>query len=188
MRLPQVLEQVATTATNAADAFGKQIQAIQLPKIEEFFDDTSALSLRNFIQKSINVELPHSGPVEQVLLNITKAVPAVASQLGLKIDGLDKLPGVIEALENAVNAAKQDGLVVTDKAGRIDLAASLSQLPDKVPLVQKIVSSVVPPPSDLPSVQASLEKLQSSLTRLSEISAAVLNPTKRSQAHQAHHA
>jgi hypothetical protein len=95
------------------------------------------------------------------------------------VQGLDRLPSVLSALDSAFNTAKKEGLVVMDKAGRIDFAATLSMLPDKAPLVQKLVQGIVPAPKDVPQVQQSLAKLTQSLNRLSELSGSVLNPTKR---------
>lgn len=120
-------------------------------------------------------------PYPQVLVNITKAIPTIASQLGLNIEGLDKIPSIIEALDNAFETAKAQGLVVmdNDKSGRIDVAATLSALPDKVPLVSHVMSNIVPPPADLPKVQQSLDKLQKSLSRLADMAAAVMSPPNK---------
>lgn len=177
-RLPSVLEQVATTTSNAADAFAKQLQAFQMPKVGELFEEGAVQSLKNFVQKQINIEIPDGAPTQKVLVDITKAIPTFANHLGLEIEGLDKIPGVIESLEHAFKVAKAQGLVVMD-AGRIDVAATLSALPDKMPLVQHMVSSIVPPPADLPKVQQSLDKLQKSIARLADMTAHVMSPPKR---------
>lgn len=177
-RLPSVLEQVATTTANAADAFAKQLQAFQIPRIDELLDDKGVSAVKNFVQSKINIDIPDGAPVQKVIVNITKAIPAIAQQLGIQIEGLDKLPGVIEAMEKAFDMAQSQGLLVME-GKRIDVPATISGLPDKVPLVQQVVSSIVPPPSDLPKVQQSLEKLQKSLNRLADMAAAVMSPPKR---------
>lgn len=173
-----MLEQVATTTSNAADAFAKQLAAFQMPKVGELFDEVAVQSLKSFVQKQINIEIPDGAPTQKVLVNITKAIPTIANHLGLEIEGLDKIPGVIESLEHAFKVAKAQGLVVMD-AGRIDVAATLSALPDKMPLVQHMMSSIVPPPVDLPKVQQSLDKLQKSIARLADMTAHVMSPPKR---------
>lgn len=178
-RLPSVLEQVASTTANAADAFSKQLQAFQMPRFEDLLDDKGMNAIKAFVQSRVNIDIPPGAPVQKVLVNITKAIPTIAAQLGVNIEGLDKIPGIIEALENAFNVAKQQGLVITDRAGRIDVPATISQLPEKVPLMQHVVSSIVPPPADLPKVQQSLEKLQKSLGRLADMTASIMSPPSR---------
>jgi len=178
-KLPSVLEQVATTTANAADAFSKQLQAFQMPRFEDIMDEAGVNAIKNFVQSRVNIQIPDNAPVQKVLVNITKAIPAIATQLGINIEGLDKIPGIMEALENTFNVAKQQGLVVTDKGGRIDVPATISGLPEKVPLMQHVLASVVPPPADLPKVQQSLEKLQRSLTRLADMAAAIMTPPKK---------
>jgi hypothetical protein len=172
-----VLEQVATTTANAADAFAKQLQAFQLPRMEDIFDAEGVNAVKNFVQSRVNIDIPEGAPVQKVLVNVTKAIPAIASQLGINIEGLDKIPAVIEALEKTLEMAKTQDIVVMD-GNRVDVAATISRLPEKVPLVQHVMSSIVPPPADLPKVQESLEKLQKSLSRLADMAASVMSPPK----------
>ena len=42
-------------------------------------------TLGSVMEKQLNVQLPHTGPVDQVLLNITKTLPSVANQLGIQV-------------------------------------------------------------------------------------------------------
>lgn len=189
-RLPSVLEQFATATANAADAFSKQLAAFQMPSIESIFDEAGVNAVKNFVQKQVNIDIPDGAPVQKILVNVTKAIPAIASQLGINIEGLDKIPSFIDALDNAFEVAKTQGLVVmdTDKSGRIDVAATIAALPEKVPLFQHVVSSIVPPPADLPKVQQSLDKLQKSLSRLADMAASVMSPPKTQQAPKAQQA
>jgi ElaB/YqjD/DUF883 family membrane-anchored ribosome-binding protein len=175
-KLPSVLEQVATTTANAADAFAKQLQAFQMPKLEEIFDADGVNAVKNFVQSKVNIDIPEGAPVQKVLVNVTKAIPAIASQLGINIEGLDKIPQVIEALEKTIEVAKTQGFVVMD-GNRIDVPATISRLPEKVPMVQHVMSSIVPPPADLPKVQESLDKLQRSLSRLADMAASIMSPS-----------
>lgn len=177
-KLPSVLEQVATTTANAADAFAKQLQAFQMPRLEEIFDAEGINAMKNFVQSKVNIDIPEGAPVQKVLVNVTKAIPAIASQLGFKIEGLDKIPQVIEALEKTIEVAKTQGFVVME-GNRIDVPATISRLPEKVPLVSHVMSSIVPPPADLPKVQESLDKLQRSLSRLADMAAHIMSPNNR---------
>lgn len=173
-----MLEQVATTTANAADAFAKQLQSIQMPKFEDILDGEGVMSIKNFVQSKVNIDIPEGAPVQKVLVNVTKAIPAIAAQLGINIEGLDKIPAVIEALEKTIEVAKTQGLVVME-GNRIDVPATISRLPEKVPLVQHVMSSIVPPPADLPKVQESLDKLQKSLSRLADMAAAIMSPQNK---------
>lgn len=89
-----------------------------------------------------------------MLPGVAKALPVVASQLGLNTSAI-KFPDPA-AVEAVLKKANGDNLFVTDRLGRVDLLATLLQLPQKVPEVSKVVETieaVTKPPQGWPSLE-----------------------------------
>jgi hypothetical protein len=148
-----------------------------MPKVQELLDDAGLNSVRSFVSKQMHVDLPAKAPVEKVLVNITKSLPAIAHQLGIQIEGLEKIPSIVETLDRTFNEVKKSGLVVTRPSGGIDVGATISSLPEKVPKVQNVVSSLVP--KNAGDVKESLEQLQKSINRLSNVATTVMSVPRR---------
>lgn len=152
-RLPTLLKQVSD---NVRDGVRTSIENMQLPELGEIINEDGTLDVPALIKSALNIEvsapvLPAAPDASQVLLGVTRALPVVANQLGLNTTNM-RLPdpAMVEAVLKRANGNQ---LFVTDKRGRVDLLATLVQLPEKVPQVRKVVEAVVAPPQGWPEVQ-----------------------------------
>ncbi|KAF6265064.1 hypothetical protein COO60DRAFT_1480481 [Scenedesmus sp. NREL 46B-D3] len=151
-RLPTLLKQVSD---NVREGVRTSIENLQLPEMGEITNDDGTLDVPALIKSALNIEvsapvLPPAPDASQVLLGVTRALPIVAGQLGLNTTNM-RLPDP-EVVAAVLKKANGNQLFVTDKRGRVDLLATLMQLPEKVPQVQKVVAAVAAPPQGWPEV------------------------------------
>jgi hypothetical protein len=126
----------------------------QLPNLADMVAADGTIDLGHILQTTFNISLPSlppPPPAYKVVADLAKALPKVASALGLNTTGI-AFPDV-DAIAGLLKLANGDKLFVADKSGRLDLLATLTELPAKLPQLAGIVQQLPPPPSGWPKVQ-----------------------------------
>lgn len=85
---------------------------------------------------------------------ISKALPVIGDHLGLNTTAIN-FPNAT-AVESVLQKASGEDLFVTDQFGRVDLLATLTQLPQKVPELNKVAQAaeaIAKPPQGWPDLE-----------------------------------
>lgn len=150
------IQSIPTTVARVADQVRTVVKQLPegLPGLDAFVTADGTFDFAGLIKSTLNVqgeEVDLEAPAasaDKVILSLTKALPAVAKSLGLNTTAI-RFPdvSVVKAVLLAANGAR---MFTTDSAGRVDLVATLSQLPAKLPQLKSISTVLPAPPAGWP--------------------------------------
>lgn len=142
------LEQLGAVAAKVVGGLAELPETLQdaLPNIEDAISSDGTVDVAGLLKSALNVSLPAVAlpkppPLAPLLRNLTRALPAVAQQLGVANASDAGLKSAVRVMEGIVNVADKSGLLASDASTglpRFDLIAALTELQGKLPPLEQV--------------------------------------------------
>lgn len=158
----EVLQKLPEMLKQAGQAVVDGVQSLDLSNLEDAFtNEGGQLDIPKILKSTFNIDVPPPPNVTQVLGEVAKSLPVVAKQMGIN-PATVKFPDA-SALEGLLKLTNSKDLLITDGLGRVDLLATLAQLPQRLPELNDVASAVTKalpaPPQGMPSLDQVVAKV-----------------------------
>lgn len=170
----EILQRLPEMFRKAAELVVGGVRSVDLSSLQSMvLNEEGQLDLPKILKATLNIDasqLPPPPNMSKILTDLAQALPVVAQQMGIDISTI-KFPDAA-AIGGLLQLANGSELFITDPLGRVDLLATLTQLPMKLPelsaVAEGLTKALPPPPQGWP-------ELSRVVSRVVDVSKAVAN-------------